>query len=289
MREFVRPLLCAVLLALSGGLVPAAEGDGGDAGDPKTEGPIALPPKERFKLVLLAGQSNMAGRGKVEEQDRSPHPRVLMMDKEGRWVPAVDPVHFDKPRAGVGPGRSFGILLAESDPDIVVGLVPAACGGSPITTWKPGAYFKGTDSHPYDDMLARARKAAEDGVFAAALWHQGESDSGKRESSEKYGERLAELIARIRAELDAPTLPFLIGQLPQAPEKPWSEFKKGVDAAHRALGEGDNNAFVSSDGLTTNADNVHLDAASQREFGKRYFAAWAKIARPGTPATPPAP
>jgi hypothetical protein len=50
----------------------------------------------RFHLFLLAGQSNMAGRGKVEPQDAEPHPRVRMLDQAGNWVPAVDPLHFDK-------------------------------------------------------------------------------------------------------------------------------------------------------------------------------------------------
>ena len=80
--------------------------------------------------MLLTGQSNMAGRGVVTPEDKIPHPRVLMQNKEGEWVPAVDPVHYDKSSAGVGPARTFAIELAESDPAITVGLIPAACGGS---------------------------------------------------------------------------------------------------------------------------------------------------------------
>ena len=61
-----------------------------------------LPPREKFHLFLLVGQSNMAGRGTLEKQDTTPHPRVLMLNKAGEWAPAVDPLHFDKPSAGVG-------------------------------------------------------------------------------------------------------------------------------------------------------------------------------------------
>ena len=57
--------------------------------------------KDKFHLFLLFGQSNMAGRGVVEPEDTKPHPRVLMLSKDGKWVPAVDPMHFDKPSAGV--------------------------------------------------------------------------------------------------------------------------------------------------------------------------------------------
>ena len=59
-----------------------------------------LPPKEKFHLILLVCQSNMAGRGTVEAQDKTPHPRVFMLNKAEAWVPAIDPLHFDKPAAG---------------------------------------------------------------------------------------------------------------------------------------------------------------------------------------------
>ena len=106
--------------------------------------PVKLPPKEKFLLVLLAGQSNMAGRGFVQDSDKIPSPRVVMLDKEGNWVPAVDPVHYDKKAAGVGPGRTFANLLAATDPEITVGLIPTACGGSPISSWVPGGYWEQT-------------------------------------------------------------------------------------------------------------------------------------------------
>ena len=63
-----------------------------------------LPPKEKFKIVVLAGQSNMAGRGFPTEADKVAHPRVLMLNRQGEWVPCVDPIHYDIPGSGVGPG-----------------------------------------------------------------------------------------------------------------------------------------------------------------------------------------
>jgi hypothetical protein len=136
-----------------------------------------LPSKEQFRLFLLVGQSNMAGRGDVTPADRVPHPRVLMLSKDGVWVPAVDPMHFDKPVAGVGLGRSFAIALAEADPDVTIGLIPAAVGGSPIEAWVPGAFYEPTASHPWDDALRRAGAALGDGTLDGIRWHQGESDA----------------------------------------------------------------------------------------------------------------
>ena len=256
----MKSLILAVLFA-AGTLLPAAE----------------LPPKEKFHLFLLAGQSNMAGRGKIAPEDKVPHPRVLMLDRSGKWVPAVDPVHFDKPFAGVGPGRRFAILLAESDPSITVGLIPAACGGSPLSTWTPGGFWKQTESHPYDDALARTRKAMESGTLKAILWHQGEADCGNT-LSRTYQQRLTELFRRFRSEFGNPQLPILVGQLSRFPGENWSAGKSRVDAAHRAAAaELPLVGFAESEGFTSNPDRIHFDAASQREFGRRYFEAYRKL------------
>src|SRR6185369_5608428 len=56
-----------------------------------------------LQLFLLVGQSNMAGRGPVEPQDREPIPQVFSLNKQMEWAPAIDPLHFDKPEiAAVG-------------------------------------------------------------------------------------------------------------------------------------------------------------------------------------------
>ena len=180
----------------------------------------------QFHLFLLAGQSNMAGRGTVEEDDRAPHPRLLMLDKTGQWVPAVDPLHFDKPKViGVGLGKTFGIDYAQANPRITVGLIPCAVGGSPISSWKPGGYHPQTKSHPYDDAIARTKLAMKSGVLKGILWHQGESDSKPR-ASEVYEQELHHLIARFRQVFDAPDLPFVAGQMGKFADRPWDEDRR---------------------------------------------------------------
>lgn len=234
---------------------------------------VELPAREHFHLYLLAGQSNMAGRGQVEESDTIPHPRVLALTKEGSWAAATAPVHWDKSVAGTGLGRSFALALVEADPNVVIGLIPAACGGSAISSWVPGGYHDQTKSHPWDDAVQRTRRAMQDGTLKGILWHQGESDSQPKRSA-VYQKRLTELISRFRTEFQNPQLPFLIGQLGQFPERPWTDARQQVDAAHRAVAASVPFAtFVSSDDLTCNPDKVHFDSQSLRTFGKRYAAA----------------
>jgi hypothetical protein len=218
----------------------------------------------------------MAGRGRVAAEDRVAVLHVSMLDRAGEWVPAVDPMHFDKPSAGVGPGRAFGIELARATGH-EVRLVPAAVGGSAIALWEPGAYDSVTRTHPYDDALRRARVAMRSGVLVAILWHQGESDANARNAPE-YDQRLRALIARLRSDLYAPEVPVLVGQLGQF--KPWTAYDSTVDAAHRSVARTlVRVAFVSSDGLVDQGDALHFDAASARELGRRYAAAYLAMRR----------
>lgn len=241
---------------------------------------VALPPKENFHLFLLVGQSNMAGRGAVTPADRVPDARVLMLDQSGAWVPAVDPLHFDKPAmVGVGLGRSFAAAIAAATPGVTIGLIPCAVGGSPIDTWTPGTFYEPTKSHPWDDALRRARLALPVGTLKGILWHQGESDSNRRFAPD-YEKKLHDLVARFRTELRAPAVPFLVGQLGLFPEKPWDEFRHRIDAAHRALPDKvPHTAFVSSEGLGHKGDQVHFSSEAYREFGRRYAATYLKLTR----------
>lgn len=229
-------------------------------------------------LFLLVGQSNMAGRGDLEPEDEAPIEGVFALDASGRWVPAVEPLHWDKPVAGVGLARTFAAEYARRRPGVKVGLIPAACGGSPISAWAPGQYYDGTESHPYDDALARARRALRDGELKGILWHQGESDTTP-ELAPAYEAALVELIERFRRDLTAPDVPFLIGQLGEFPGAPWHDAHRQVDRAHQAVAARvPHSAFVPSTGLVSKPDNIHFDAASLREFGRRYALAFEALA-----------
>ncbi len=260
-------LLASLALACLAALAPA-----------RAQAP-ALPAKENFHLFLLVGQSNMAGRGELTADDTIPHPRVLMLNQAGQWVPAVDPLHFDKPKmVGVGLGRTFAAVVAAAQPGVTIGLVPCAVGGSPIASWRPGEYYQPTQSHPWDDAIRRAHLALAAGTLKGILWHQGESDSN-RELAPVYEAKLHDLVARFRAELRAPAAPFLAGQMGVFPDSPWNEFKRVIDAAHRSLpAQVPHTAFVAADGLGHKGDKVHFSAEAYREFGRRYAAACLKLA-----------
>jgi len=276
-RSKLWSILTITAVILCGCIWPASRAKAENA-PTETQAPsVKLPEKGKFLLFLLAGQSNMAGRGVVEPEDKVANPRVLTLTKDGKWEPAVDPIHFDKPGSGVGPGRSFGLAVAEKlGPDVTIGLIPCAHGGSPISSWEPGAKWYQTKGKPYDDAIARANLALKDGVLKGILWHQGESDAGKTAAT--YQGKLTALIARLRKDLQAPDVPVLLGQLGPFRKEAADEGSRTLDTALRSVAKEDGNAaFVSAEGLTSNPDFVHFNAKSQREFGRRYAEAYLKM------------
>jgi hypothetical protein len=269
MNPLARRVWLLVTVLVLGWTLPVGVSYGDDPSSTK------LPPRERFHLFLLVGQSNMVGRGKVADQDKQPTPRVLKLSQDGNWVPAIDPLHFDKPKiVGVGLGRSFAAEVAAANPEITIGLIPCAVGGSPIASWEPGGYHASTKTHPWDDALVRAKVALKSGTLKGILWHQGESDSQPK-LAEVHEVKLHALIARFRSALDAESVPFIAGQMGQFAKRPWDDARKLVDAAHRKLPKNvPHTAFVSSDGLTHKGDIVHFDSKSYRELGRRYAKAY---------------
>lgn len=240
---------------------------------------VSIPQKENFHLFLLAGQSNMAGRGTITDEEQELHPRILMLAQDGYWKPALHPIHYENKNAGVGLAMSFALKLAQNDSTITIGLVPAACGGSPISSWEPGEYHKQTGSYPYDDAIKRSRRAMKDGLLKGILWHQGESDSNPQDAVH-YKSRLETLINRFRADLKVDNVPFIIGQLGQFPEKPWNESRNIVNDAHLSISKEMNFVgFVISDSLTSKPDNTHFETKSLNIFGRRYVDSYYEIVK----------
>ena len=235
-----------------------------------------LPAQQKLHLYLLMGQSNMAGRGELGPEDKTPHPRLLVFTLSNAWEAAVEPITRDrKSGLGVGPGLAFGKAMAEADPAATIGLVPCAVGGTPLKRWQHGGDL-------YLNAVRRARLAMRDGTLKGILWHQGESDSGTRTNADSYGERLAGMIRDIRKDLNLPDLPFVAGQIGEflydrGPDK--SPYARVVNEQLAELPRKvPHTACALSKGLKDQGDSVHFDTASQHELGKRYAAEMLRLA-----------
>lgn len=240
-----------------------------------TPWPEVTPPADpaKFDLILLVGQSNMAGRGTLTEADRVPDPRVYTLDRADRWVNQGQPIHFDKPVAGAGIGFYFGKQLADANPGVTVGLIPCAVGGTSVKLWQPGQKL-------YEDALKRAKIAQKSGRLKAILWHQGESDSGKQESVDAYAALLKTTLESFRKDLNAPNVPIILGELGEfgfVNKEGTPTLKPKInEIMHAVAAEIPNTTVVSAKGLTDRGDKLHFSTEALQEFGKRYFEAWQK-------------
>lgn len=228
----------------------------------------------KLRIYLLMGQSNMVGRGAIEPEDRTSHPRVFVFTAGNHWGLAVEPLHGSGRSAGIGPGLAFGKQMASQETNVSIGLVPCAVGASELKRWERGGDL-------YSNAVARARAAMHDGMLAGVLWHQGEQDSMTETNSSTYHDRLVQMIADFRADLGQPQLPFVAGQIGEflyTRKKQQTPFAKTVnDALARIPLDVPFTACVRSTGLTHVGDEVHLDGKSQRELGRRYAAEMRKL------------
>ena len=250
-------------------------------------------------LVILAGQSNMSGRGYLTENDIFEIPGITALRRDMVWIPAVDPFNYDRlgtlglsnaadpfevksleingnRRCGVGPGRTFAIAFKKLFPEKEIGLIPASIGGTGINSWLPGGKDKHSDMHPYDDAIAMSREAMKEGDVVAVLWHQGETDA--KEQTLQYKELLKTVIANFRRDLGIDNVPFILGGLGDFLDPQWDAEKYNC-IIREVAAEVPCCGFVSSEGLNHRGDNLHFDTPSQYELGKRYFQEFCRMSK----------
>lgn len=222
-------------------------------------------------LWVLAGQSNMVGRARIEES-YTRDPRVRMLSLAGAWQLATHPLHEESlppgvTRPGYGPGLEFGRAMARAL-DVPIGLLPCAKGGTSMAQWSPDAGGTGRNAL-YANLLAQVRLAA--GKVAGVVWYQGENDTGP-EPSAVYGAKFRELVARLRADLGRPDLPFLYAQLARYasdPQKFYAEWNVVREAQRLAEAELPAVRMVATVDLEL-GDLIHLSRESQDRLGRRF-------------------
>lgn len=222
-------------------------------------------------VFILAGQSNMAGRGVVEPQDTITTKGIFTLNNDMQLELARDPLHFYEPKLkGVGPGYPFAKELKKNIPESVeLVLVPCALGGSSISQWLGDSSHRGV--HLYSNFKTRADLAKRIGTVKAILWLQGESDANPRDLP-NYQLKLKELFQHFRKDAGNNQLPILVGELGtySEPESRNQNWKSLNNILHDVAAEDNNIYVISSEELTSNPDHVHFNAVSQRQYGKRY-------------------
>ncbi len=286
--EFFEPNKTDYCFFLPGGTdaIPVVEAVGADVAAPDADRYVAVtlknPAGEKktyriaFKtlppldLFLCIGQSNMAGRGPMDEAqgDMKPLDNVYLFTPEGNWVPANNPLNrYSSVRKELGmqqisPAYGFAKKLSAKTKR-PIGLVVNAKGGTRIESW-----LKGSNDRFFDEAVRRAKEARRWGTFKGILWHQGEGNSGQPAA---YPAPLKKMVGDLRTELGDTRLFFVAGEIAHWSKNDAGEpFNKMIRGIASFL---DHSAWVSAADLTPLRGDVadpHFDRPSQLILGERY-------------------
>ncbi|XVF36341.1 hypothetical protein REPUB_Repub19eG0050100 [Reevesia pubescens] len=231
--------------------------------------------QQKLNIIILAGQSNMAGRGGVTNDTATgistwdgvvppqcqPNPSIFRLSADLAWVRAHEPLHADidaKKTNGVGPGMSFANAVLTKDSNFgLVGLVPCAIGGTSISEWQKGEFL-------YEELVKRTQMALQSGgIYKAMLWYQGETDTINQEDAELYKGRLQSFFNDLRSDLQAPILPIF--QVALASGK--GLYIEEVREAQLNIGLL-NVKCVDAKGLPLEPDGLHLTTPAQVRLGE---------------------
>ena len=225
-----------------------------------------------MKSFLLIGQSNAAGRGIIAEAEPLKNNNLFVL-RNGKWQSMFRPINPDRSFSGVSLAETFARLYADKY-NVDVGIIPCADGNTSISEWQEGGVL-------FDNAVNNAKLAMRSSTLTGIIWHQGEADCGEN-NYPFYEERLTIMMSRLKERLGVEDIPVIIGGLGDfLPDCTASSNFKNYNFINDALKsyaiKTPNCKFVSANGLTANADNLHFNTKSLKEFGKRYFEAFESL------------
>ncbi len=237
---------------------------------PKQEIKVSdIPNSNNVWIFIMAGQSNMAGRGFVEPQDTIPNKRILTINKNNELIYAKEPLHFYEPsHSGLDLGLSFGEKIISKIPDsISVLIIPTAVGGSSIEQWIENKKHRNVEL--LNNFKNKVKIAETYGEIKGLLWHQGESNTKDELSISNYDKNLSLLFTKFRQITNDGQLPIIIGELGSYSNNKENFEKLNLEIETYAKTD-KNVRIVKTSDLTDRGDKLHFDSKSIRILGDRY-------------------
>jgi hypothetical protein len=243
----------------------------------------------RMHLFILAGQSNMVGWSPIPEGERT-DPRIYVFGKDYRWKIARHPIEdasnqvdmvSENRLAGFGPGMDFAFALLESQPELVIGLIPCAKNSSGIIQWQRDL----SDRSLYGSCLKRTYAASPMGQLAGILFFQGETDALRPELSlevepkpYEWSELFSSFITDFRHDLGEPELPVVFAELGSRPALQafinWEVIRQQQQSVELPM-----LARIKTEDLPYH-DGLHFTVESYRTIGRRFADAYWSLVGP---------
>lgn len=222
---------------------------------------------ENFEIFLCIGQSNMAGRAEIMDEDLNVLENAFLFNDSSEWEKAENPmnrystIRKDLDDQKLSPSWSFAEALEAEGKK--VGLVVNAKGGTSMKEWVKGGTF-------YTEALNRALEAKKTGVLKAIIWHQGESNQN---STSTYTDLFKTMVEGFREDLGIEDLPVIVGEIGKWRESATNINNVLVDLKNHIP----NLDYVSALGITHLGDETHFNSQSQRVLGRRYAAKYLEM------------
>jgi hypothetical protein len=238
-----------------------------------------------LRLFILAGQSNMSGRGVIDDFDFTDE-NVYVFGNDYHWKQAFEPV--DDPtnqvdqvsldlEAGFSPALIFAKKLAENHPVKypTIGLIPCAKGASSIHEWRRSL----DDNTLYGSCLKRVRAASPMGEVAGLLFFQGETDAidpilfpEKTLLPETWAVEFEMFVEDWRRDLKNPNLPIVFAQIGDT-TSPDRYINWEVVQIQQSSIQLQHVTMITTKGLPL-MDDVHFTTESYQVIGERFAEAY---------------
>ena len=245
-----------------------------------------------FYIYLCFGQSNMEGNAQPESMDKSNVDKRFKLlatcnysspkRNLGEWYTATPPLV--NPNGGLGPTDYFGrTMVAALPPEVKIGVVPVAMGGSPIEMFDKDKYQQKMKDNPnewwvtlaknhyggnpYGRLIEMGKKAQEVGVIKGILLHQGCSNNGDPNwpnmVKKIYNDMLNDL------GLSADSVPLFVGETLRQ-ENGGSCYGHNVQVDRMPSVVPTSHVISSKDLPGNGNDPWHFNATGYRILGRRY-------------------
>ncbi len=225
---------------------------------------------------IVAGQSNAVGYGKTPISD-PPELGVHMFRSSGEWALATHPLgdstrtrypaNREAANASHSPFIAFARML-KRNLAYPVGIIPAALGGSPISSW-----LRSLDGKLFDNMLAYVRDSG--GAAKGVCWYQGCTDT-LTPQKDVYLKCFTEFVRETRRNLRNPSLPIITAQINRvinhAEGAPTNEAWNQIREAQRQAAAAIPGVFVVSTLDCGLSDCIHNSSAGNLVVGERMAA-----------------
>ncbi len=215
------------------------------------------PPDEVF---ILAGQSNMQGRGIPVSAGASADPDLWNW-RAGFWRIAKDPLGTPTdPQNGVGPGMTFGESLLADEPGTRIGIVMCAKGSTGMDSWLP-------NQGPYENCIRQA--SATGAVVGGILFLQGEYDAQDKKLANSWADKFGRMLAGFRSVFGA-DVPAVIGEIGNV-DATGRKYAPIVRAQQElAAVQNPNVAVFATTDLPLGDDGLHFTVDSYKTIGERF-------------------